>query len=191
MTFDAMCQHLVQNQFTSDAFQGDADSYLFQWGTNVWDTWPDVEDQDFKKDWDKEGHINHPKRSEIPLTTDDIQQLHRDTPAHNELMAPMNEFMKRQFANRDTLRTNLLIPTLESRITQAARLRGALAQMVHAISRNFTIRDTNRIMELLILRCQGDLNMYIQNELLMQNHCMDIVRSLGLQMLDTMLAVDD
>ena len=38
MSFEAMCQHLVQNQFTSDAFQGDSDSYLFQWDTNVWDT---------------------------------------------------------------------------------------------------------------------------------------------------------
>ena len=90
----------------------------------MWDTWPEIEGHDFKEDWDKEGHINHPKRSELFLTTDDIQQLHRDTPAHNELMAPMNEFMKRQFANREPLRTNLLIPTLEYRITQAAKLRG-------------------------------------------------------------------
>ena len=103
MTFEAMCQHLVQNQFTSDAFQGDSESYLFQWDTNVWDTWPEIEGHDFKEDWDKEGHINHPKRSETLLTTDDIQQLHRDTPAHNELMAPMNEFMRRQFANQEPL----------------------------------------------------------------------------------------
>ena len=74
MTFEAMCQHLVQNQFTSDAFQGDSESYLFQWDTNVWDTWPEIEGHDFKEDWDKEGH----KRSETLLTTDDIQQLHRD-----------------------------------------------------------------------------------------------------------------
>ena len=147
MSFQAMCQHLVQNQFTSDAFQGDADSYLFQWDTNVWNTWPEVEGQNFKEDWDKEGHINHPRRSETSLTDDDIRQLQRDTPAHNELLAPMNEFMQRQFAERDTLRTNLLISTLEHRIIQAAKLRGALAQMVHAISCNFTIRDTNQIME--------------------------------------------
>ena len=191
MPFEAMCQHLVQNQFTSDAFQGDSDSYLFQWDTNVWDTWPEVEGQNFKEDWDKEGHINHPKRSETILTTDDIQQLQRATPAHNELMAPMNQFMERQFANQEPLRNNLLIPTLESRIIQAAKLRGALAQMVHAISRNFTIRDTNQIMEQLILRCQGDLNVYIQNEMLMHNHCMEIVGSLGLKMLDSMLSVDD
>ena len=63
--------------------------------------------------------------------------------------------------------------------------------MVHAISRNFTIRDTNQIMEQLILRCQGDLNLYIRDELLMHNHCMDIVRSLNLTMLETMLSVDD
>ena len=191
MPFEALCQHLVQNQFTSDAFQGDSDSYLFQWDTNVWDTWPEVEGQNFKEDWDKEGHINQPKRSETILTTDDIQQLQRDTPAHNELRAPMNQFMERQFANQEPLRNNLLIPTLESRIIQAAKLRGALAQMVHAISRNFTIRDTNQIMEQLILRCQGDLNVYIQNEMLMHNHCMEIVGSLGLKMLDAMLSVDD
>ena len=63
--------------------------------------------------------------------------------------------------------------------------------MVHAISRNFTIRDTNQIMEQLILRCQGDLNVYILNEMLMHNHCMEIVGSLGLKMLDAMLSVDD
>ena len=94
MPFKAMCQHLVQNQFTSDAFQGDSDSYLFQWSTNVWDTWPHVEGQNFKEDWDKEEHINHPKRSETALTTEDIHQLQQDTPAYNELRAPMNQFME-------------------------------------------------------------------------------------------------
>ena len=181
------CAHMVGAQ----RYQADSDSYLFQWSTNVWDTWPDVEGQNFKEDWDKEGHINHPKRSDTALTTEDIHQLQQDTPAHNELRAPMNQFMERQFANQEPLRTNLLIPTLESRINQAAKLRGALAQMVHAISRNFTIRDTNQIMEQLILRCQGDLNVYIRNETLMHNHCMEIVGSLGLTMLETMLSVDD
>ena len=50
----------------------------------------------------------------------------------------MNQSMERQFANQELLR-NLLIPTLEARINQAGKLRGALAQMVHAISRNFTM----------------------------------------------------
>ena len=145
----------------------------------------------FREDWDKEGHINHPKRSETALTTDDIHQLQQDTRAHNELRAPMNPFMERQFANQEPLRNDLLIPTLEARINQAAMLRGDLAQMVHTISRNFTIRDTNQIMEQLILRCQGDLNVYIRNETLMHNHCMDIVSSLGLKMLDAMLSVED
>ena len=140
---------------------------------------------------DKEGHINHPKRSETALTTDDIHQLQQDTRAHNELRAPMNKFMERQFANQKPLRNNLLIPTLEVRINKAAQLRGDFAPMVHTISRNFTIRDTNQIMEQLILRCQGDLNVYIQNEMLMHNHCMEIVGSLGLKMLDAMLSVDD
>ena len=86
------------------------------------------------------------------LTTDDIQRLQQATPAHNELLAPMNEFIRRQFANQEPLRTNMLIPALEHRMTQAAKLRGAHAQMVYAISRNFTIRDTNQIMEQLIQR---------------------------------------
>ena len=73
----------------------------------------------------------------------------------------------------------MLIPTLEHRMTQAAKLRGAHAQMVHAISRNFSIKDTNQIMEQLIQRCQGNLEQYIRNELLMHNHCMEIVRSLN------------
>ena len=103
----------------------------------------------------------------------------------------MNPFMERQFANQEPLRNDLLIPSLEARINQAAKLRGDLAQMVHTISRNFTIRDTNQIMEQLILRCQGDLNVYIRNETLMHNHCMDIVSSLDLKMLDTMLSVED
>ena len=60
MTCEAMCQRLVQNHFISDAFQGDSGSYLFQWDTNVWDTWPQVEGHNFKEDWDKEGHINLP-----------------------------------------------------------------------------------------------------------------------------------
>ena len=103
----------------------------------------------------------------------------------------MNEFIRRQFANQEPLRTNMFIPALEHRMTQAAKLRGAHAQMVHAVSRNFTIRDTNQIMEQLIQRCQGNLDKYIRDEMLMHNDCMEIVRSLNLTMLETMLPVDD
>ena len=95
ITFEAMCQHLVQNQFISDAFQGDSGSYLFQWNTNVWDTWLQVEEHNFKEDWNKEGHINHSKRSTSLLTTEDHQRLQRATPAHNKLLAPINDFIRR------------------------------------------------------------------------------------------------
>ena len=119
------------------------------------------------------------RRAGGALTTDDIHQLQQDTPAHNELRAPMNQVMERQFANQEPLRNNLLIPTLEVRINKAAKLRGDFAQMVHTISRNFTIRDTNQIMEQLILRCQGDLNVYIQNEALMSRRCSEAVSSMA------------
>ena len=58
MPFEALCQHLVLNQFTSDAFQGDSESHLFQWSTNIWETWPFIEGHNFKEDWDKEGHLS-------------------------------------------------------------------------------------------------------------------------------------
>ena len=186
-----MCQHLVQNQFTSDAFQGGFDSYLFQWDTNVWDTWPRGRGHKFWDDWDKEGHINHPRRSSQPVTTQEQQRLQRDTPAHTELEAPINEFMRCQFDNRGPSRASVLVPIFGHRLAQAAQLRGAHAQMVHAISRNFTIKDTNQIMDQLIRRCQGNLTQYIQDGQLMLDHCIEIVRSLGLDMLDEMLVVDD
>ena len=63
--------------------------------------------------------------------------------------------------------------------------------MVYAISCNFTIRDTNQIMEQLIIRCQSNLNVYIRNEMLVHNHCMEIVGFLDLKMLDAMLSVDN
>ena len=44
------------------------------------------------------------KRS-TALTTEDIYQLQQDTPAHNELRAPMNQFMERQFANQNPSKT--------------------------------------------------------------------------------------
>ena len=40
----------------------------------------------------------------------------------------MNQFMERQFANQEPLQNNLLIPTLEARINQAAKLRGDLVK---------------------------------------------------------------
>ena len=102
-----------------------------------------------------------------------------------------NDFMRRQFANQDPSRTNMLILTLGHRMAQAAKLRGAHAQMVHAISCNFTIKDTNQIMEQLFQRCQGNLDQYMQDKMLMNNHCLEIVHSLNLTMLDQMLPVDD
>ena len=99
--------------------------------------------------------------------------------------------MKRQFANQDTSRTNMIISALGHRMAQAAKLRGAHAQLVHTISRNFTIKNTNQIMEQLIQRCQGNLDQYIRDKMLMNNHCLEIVHSLNLTMLDKMLLVDD
>ena len=49
-------------------------------------------------------------------------------------------------------------------MAQAAKLQGAHAQIVHTISRNFTIRDTNQIMDQPIQRCQGNLDQYIRDD---------------------------
>ena len=76
-------------------------------------------------------------------------------------------------------------------MAEAAKLRGAHAQLVHTISRNFTIKDTNQIMEQLIQRCQSNLDQYIRDEMLMHNHCLEIVHSLNLTMFDKMLLVDN
>ena len=59
----------------------------------------------------------------------------------------MKEFHRGDFANRTGLAQAWTVKS-------ADRLFTDLAQMVHAISRNFTIRDTNQIVEQLILRCQ-------------------------------------
>ena len=90
--------------------------YLFQWDTNVWDTWPQVEGHNFTEDWNKEGHFNHPKRLTSLLTTEDHRRLQRATPAHNKLLAPINDFMRRQFANQNPSRTNMLILVLGHRM---------------------------------------------------------------------------
>ena len=187
MTFEAMCQHLVQNHFISYRMHSRATPAVTCFnGTRTFGIHgPRLKDTISKKIGTKRD-INHPKRSTSLLTTDDHRRLQRATPAHNELLAPLNDFMKRQFANRDTSRTNMLISALGHRMAQAAKLRGAHAQIVHTISRNFTIKDTNQIME-----CQGNLDQYIMDEMLMNNHCLEIVHSLNLTMLDKMLLVDD
>ena len=55
--------------------------------------------------------------------------------------------------------------TKTSKTYRYGRCLGSHAQMVHAISRNFTIKDTNQIMEQLIQRCQGNLDQYIRDEI--------------------------
>ena len=145
----------------------------------------------FWEDWDKEGHIYHPKRSSQPVTTQEQARLQLQTPDHTELVAPIDEFMRCQFDNRDLSKTKELVPVFGHRLAQAAQMRGAHAQMVHAISRNFTMKNTNQIMDQLIQRCQGNLTQYMQNGQLMLAHCVEIVQSLGLVMLDKMQVVDD
>ena len=39
---------------------------------NVWDTWPQGHSHKFWEDWDKEGHIYHPKRSSQPVTAQEL-----------------------------------------------------------------------------------------------------------------------
>ena len=70
-------------------------------------------------------------------------------------------------------------------------MRAALAQMVHAISRNFTMKDADQIMDKLIQRCRSNLTQYMQDSQLMLAHCVEIVQSLGLVTLDEMQLVDD
>ena len=190
MTFEDMCQHLIQSHFTSDAFQGGPDSYLFKWDADVWDTWPQGYEHKFWEDWDTEGHIYHPKRSSQVVTAQKKERLRLQTPDHTELVAPIDDFMRCQFDNRGTSRAQEVVPVLRHRLTQSAQMRGALAQMVHAISRNFTMKDTNQIMDQLIQRCRGNLTQYMQNSQLMLAHCVEIVQSLGLVMLDEMQVVD-
>ena len=59
-------------------------------------------------------------------------------------MAPGPQFNVIDTVSNGAERTTMLISTLGHRMAQAAKLRGAHAQIVHTISRNFTIRDTNQ-----------------------------------------------
>ena len=192
MKFMDMCQHLVQNQFVSDAFQGGPDSYLFQWDTNVWDTWPQGYNHKFKDDWDcTEGHINHPRRSSAPVTEQDKRRLHRSTPDHQEVEVGSNEFMECQFDHRDPTRAQGVVPALAHRLAQASQMRGAYAHIVHGISRNFTMKDTNLFMGHLIRRCKGNLIPYVEDRQLLLDHSVNIVQELGLSMLAEMQVVED
>ena len=136
MKFMDMCQHLVQNQFVSDAFQDGPDSYLFQWGSN--------------------------------------------------------EFMECQFDHRDPTRAQGVVPAaLAHRLAQASQMRGAYAHIVHDISRNFTMKDTNLFMDHLIRRCKGNLIPYVEDRQLLLDHSVNIVQELGLSMLAERQVVED
>ena len=112
--------------------------------------------------------INHPKRSTYVVTDKEREQLHCKTPDHTEIIAPIDDFMQCQFANRDPARARAPIPILQHRQQQAAHMRNALAQMVHEISRDFTMRDTNQIMDQLISRSHSNLEQYWLDSVQMQ-----------------------
>ena len=70
-------------------------------------------------------------------------------------------------------------------------MQSAYAHIVHGISRNFTMKDTNLIMDCLIQRCQGNLVPYITDGQLLIEHSVEIVHKLDLTMLAEMQVVED
>ena len=145
MTFEGLCQQLIQSQFASDAFQGGPDSYQLPvqvghkcLGYMAARAWSQV-----LGGLGQRGPHLSSQRSPQQITTQEQERLQRQTPDHTELEAPIDEFMRCQFDDRDTTRAKELVPVFGHRLVQAAQMRGAHAQMVHAISRNFTMKDTN------------------------------------------------
>ena len=77
----------------------------------------------------------------------------------NNIPNIMNQLIFQSHGNLERYRSDsdLILqhfPILRHRFTQSAQRRGALAQVVHEI-RNFTMKDTNQIMDQLIQRCRS------------------------------------
>ena len=84
-----------------------------------------------------------------------------------------------------------VIPALGHRLAQASHMRSAYAHIVHGISRSFTMKGTNLIMDHLIRRCRGNLIPYMTDGQLLLDPSVNIVHELGLTMLAEMQVVED
>ena len=113
------------------------------------------------------------------------------TPNHQEVEVGSNEFMECQFDHRDPSRAQGVVPALAHRLAQALQMRGAYAYIVHGISRNFTMKNTNLFMDHLIRRCKGNLIPYVEDRQLLLDHSVNIIQELGFTMLAEMQVVKD
>ena len=128
-----------------------------------------------------ESHINHPKRSTYVVTDKEKEQLHLKTPAHTRSLHPL---MSSRNTNLPTeTRPWPAHSSQPSNTDNSKRRRCEMpCQMVHEISRNFTMKDTIKIMDQLILRSQGNLEQYRLDSDLILQHCVAIVKDLQKEM---------
>ena len=178
-TFQDIVEHLQEESFTDDIFEGYENTKAFRWIAVFNEFWPQGH-LDYATLWKGNTVPQLPPKSRHKITQQQLEDILLYAPGKGEYRMPVSPFMELLYRESDMSTAPPQQWLLYERRNQAAGMRKQLTGLMFELCQTFSGSECDKIMDLLVTQCHGRLQQYVDNMQLMIHHTIAAAMQLGI-----------
>ena len=178
-TFQDIVEHLQEESFTDDIFEGYENTKAFRWIAVFNEFWPQGH-LDYATLWKGNTVPQLPPKSRHKITQQQLEDILLYAPGKGEYRMPVSPFMELLYRESDMSTAPPQQWLLYERRNQAAEMRKQLTGLMFELCQTFSGSECDKIMDLLVTQCHGRLQQYVDNMQLMIHHTIAAAMQLGI-----------
>ena len=178
-SFQDIVEHLQDESFTDDIFEGYENTKAFRWIAVFNEFWPQGH-LDYATLWEGNTVPQLPPKSRHQVTQQQLEDILRYAPGKGEYRMPVSPFMDLLYRESDMSTAPPQQWLLYERRNHAAEMRKQLAGLMFELCQTFSGSECDKIMDLLVTQCHGRLQQYVDNMEVMIHHTIAAAMQLGI-----------
>ena len=178
-TFQDIVEHLQEECFTDDIFEGYENTKAFRWIAVFNEFWPQGH-LDYATLWKGNTVPQLPPKSRHKITQQQLDDILLYAPGKGEYRMPVSPFMELLYRESDMSTAPPQQWLLYERRNHAAEMRKQLTGLMFELCQTFSGSECDKIMDLLVTQCHGRLQQYVDNMQLMIHHTIAAAMQLGI-----------
>ena len=180
LTFQDIVDHLREECFTEDIFEGNDNTKAFRWKAVLYEYWPRG-NLNFAALWKGDTVPQLPGKTWREVTAAQLAHISRSATGTAPYHMPLSHFMETMYRDGDVSAADIQQRLLYERRNQAAELRKQIMGLSHELHQTFCGSDCDKIVDILITQSHGRLQQYIDDMNLMIQATLDIVLQQGIR----------
>ena len=179
-TFQDIVDHLQEECFTEDIFEGNDNTKAFRWKAVLNEYWSKGR-LDYAELWKGSTVSQLPGKSWSDFTSEQLDRISLYAPGKVRYRMPLSHFMEILYREGDMSAAAAQQRLLYERRNQAAEMRKQITGLMHELCQTFCGSDCDKIMDLLFAQSHGMLKQYVDDMQLMIHHTLAAAMQLGIR----------